>query len=133
MPYCPDCEYEYESGTTVCPDCGARLIEGTMPPIEHDDNVDAVLLLETDNVLQAEFLAGALEEQGIPYVARGLGVTDGLGGSAGMDVKQGAFSSPGPKRIWVNPTDYDHAKELLESLDGIELDEGEEMDEGKGL
>ncbi|MBI4553227.1 MAG: DUF2007 domain-containing protein [Candidatus Latescibacteria bacterium] len=27
MPFCPDCEYEYEGDITVCPDCGATLVE----------------------------------------------------------------------------------------------------------
>jgi hypothetical protein len=129
MPYCANCKYDYESSMTLCPDCGAALVKGSyQPPVPVDDDTDSVLLLETDNPLQAEFLVGVLEEEDIPYVAKGLGITDIFGGSASAEIKQGAFSSPGPKRIWVNPADYDRAKELLDSLAGGELDE-EDVDE----
>ena len=26
MPVCPNCEYEYVEGITICPDCGTRLV-----------------------------------------------------------------------------------------------------------
>ena len=135
MPYCPECKYEYESGTKICPDCGAPLVEGSLPEeeVNPDDDVDAVLLLETENTLRAEFLVGALEQEGIPYVARGLGLTDSLGGAVGGDVSHGAFSSPRPASVRVNPRDYDRAKALLDSLEGEELEEGESTDEGEGI
>lgn len=27
MPFCPNCEYEYIEGITICPDCGAHLVD----------------------------------------------------------------------------------------------------------
>lgn len=27
MPVCPNCEYEYVEGVTICPDCGAVLVD----------------------------------------------------------------------------------------------------------
>lgn len=27
MPVCPNCEYEYVEGMTICPDCGTRLVD----------------------------------------------------------------------------------------------------------
>lgn len=27
MPICPNCEYEYVEGVTICPDCGTRLVD----------------------------------------------------------------------------------------------------------
>jgi zinc-ribbon domain len=27
MPVCPNCEYEYVDGMTICPDCGTKLVD----------------------------------------------------------------------------------------------------------
>jgi hypothetical protein len=34
MPVCPNCEYEYVEGITICPDCGTRLVDDKLfiPP-----------------------------------------------------------------------------------------------------
>ena len=130
MPYCPNCKYEYTDGTTVCPDCQQTLLAGSPPPAvaNPDDEIDSVTLLETYDPMGAQLLAGALEEADIPYQAKGLGLTDSIGGAIGAYVPQGSFSSPGPIVVRVNPEDYDRAKEIMESLQGDEISEEENID-----
>ena len=79
--------------------CPVRLRkhDGPIP----DDKIDAVLLLKAETVMQAMFVAAALDDAGIPYVARGLGITDSLGGSAGGNVPFGAQSSPRSARKYM--------------------------------
>jgi hypothetical protein len=125
---------EYIEGSEVCSDCQVRLLSGL--PREKtdnpDDQIDAVLLLKAESVMQAKFLAAALEDAGIPYVARGLGITDSLGGSAGGDVACGAYSSPGGPDIYINPSDLAAAQKVLDSVSGGELPEGQDIDSDSG-
>jgi hypothetical protein len=134
MPYCPECLTEYVEGSEVCSDCQVRLLPGPSPEkTENPDNeVDAVLLLKADSVMQAKFLAAALDDADIPYVARGLGITDSIGGSAGGDVAFGAYSSPGDPEIYVNPSDLEAAKKVLDSVSGSEIPEGQDVDSDSG-
>ena len=133
MPYCPECLMEYNEGVTMCSDCGSKLLPGSPPsPIANpDDDVDAVLLLKADNRLQAEFLMSALTEEGIPFVAKGMGIIDGLGGAGGDSALHGAFSSQRAVEIYVNAGDFERAKEILDSLGGSELVEGQELDDNE--
>jgi hypothetical protein len=134
MPYCPDCLIEYLESIEVCPDCGAKLLPGSPPEKTDnpDDEIDAVLLLKAECVMQAKFLAAALEDAGIPFVARGLGITDSLGGSAGGDVACGAYSSPGAPEVYVNPSDLAAAQKVLDSVSGSELPEDQDIDSDSG-
>jgi hypothetical protein len=125
---------EYTAESEVCPDCQVRLLSG--PPPEKtdnpDDEVNAVSLLKAESVMQAKFLAAALDDAGIPYVARGLGITDSLGGSAGGDVAFGVYSSPRGAEVFVNPSDLAAAQKVLDSVSGSELPEGQDIDSDSG-
>lgn len=96
------------------------------------DDSDSILLLKTDNYLQAQFLIGALEEEEIPFVAKRLSSTDPSRGA----ITHVAYDAPGSAEIYVSAEDYDRAKDLLESLEGEGIanfdddeDEEEETDE----
>ncbi|MBK7093009.1 MAG: DUF2007 domain-containing protein [bacterium] len=78
------------------------------------DDSDSILLLKTDNYLQAQFLIGALEEEEIPFVAKRLSSTDPTRGA----ITHVAYDAPGSAEIYVSSEDYDRAKDLLESLEG---------------
>ena len=125
MPFCPKCKYEYEEGVSKCPDCGSPLVDSLSTPTE--DDVESIVLLETTDALKAQFLAEALDEAGIPYYGQGLGFTDSIGGGLGVDMPHGGFSSTGPMKIFVNPNDYDKAKTVMDSLQGDELLDEEDV------
>jgi len=95
---------------------------------EHDlDESENVLLLKTGNYMLAQFLIGALDEEEIPYLAKGLGSDDRIGTGA---ITHRGFSPPGLAEIFVNPDDYDRAKELLDSLEGEDLEDfDDDLDE----
>ncbi len=78
------------------------------------DDSDSILLLKTDNYLQAQFLIGALEEEEIPFHAKRVGSTDPSRGA----IARAAFDASGSAEIYVSAEDYDRAKDLLESLEG---------------
>lgn len=78
------------------------------------DDSDSILLLKTDNYLQAQFLIGALEEEEIPFVAKRLSSTDPSRGA----ITHVAYDAPGSAEIYVSSEDYERAKDLLESLEG---------------
>lgn len=92
------------------------------------DDSDSILLLKTDNYLQAQFLIGALEEEEIPYVTKRLSSTDPSRGA----ITHVAYDAPGSAEIYVSSEDYDRAKDLLESLEGdgiASFDDDDENDE----
>ncbi len=96
------------------------------------DDSDSILLLKTDNYLQAQFLIGALEEEEIPFVAKRLSSSDPMRGA----ITHVAYDAPGAAEIYVSAEDYDRAKDLLESLEGdgianFDEDEDEEEDEAE--
>lgn len=134
MPYCPKCLMEYTEESEVCPDCQVRVLPG-LPPEKTDnpdDEVNAVSLLKAESVMQAKFLAAALDDAGIPYVARGLGIADSLGGSSGGSVAFGAYSSPRGAEIFVNPSDLAAAQQVLDSVSGSELPEDQDVGSDPG-
>jgi len=94
---------------------------------EHDlDDVESVLLLKTGNYMLAQFLIGALDEEEIPYLAKGLGGGDTV--DAGSITHRG-YAPPGLAEIYVNQEDFDRGKELLDSLEGDEFEDYDEDDD----
>ena len=67
MPFCPECEAEYESGIATCSDCGVPLVDE--PP--RDDVVpdvadgEPVPLRNFSNAAEASMVANLLSENGI--------------------------------------------------------------------
>jgi hypothetical protein len=134
MPYCPSCKYEYKEGATICPDCGVALVKGELvyPQSNPERDLESVLLFRTDNYIEAQFLAGYLEEEDIPYVTKRLGYADSQGGKGGGEMTPGALTGVGPAEIYVNPLDYERAKAVLDSLEENKnraLEEDEKIDD----
>lgn len=89
------------------------------------DDSDSILLLKTDNYLQAQFLVGALEEEEIPFVTKRLSSADPVRGA----ITHTAYDAPGTAEIYVSADDYDRAKELLDALEGEGIGNFDEDDD----
>ncbi len=133
MPYCPQCKLDIDRDVANCPGCGMPLGMGPLTESSVDeDEADAILLLRAENKLHADLLVSALEDQDIPCLVKGLGITDGLGGAGSGDVPYGVFSSPRAIEIYVSDHDFDRAKEVMDSLQGSELAENDELNNPGG-
>lgn len=66
MPFCPECEAEYEQGVETCTDCGAALVD-ELPAADAPDtgHGEPVPLRNFANAAEAEMVQGLLEENGI--------------------------------------------------------------------
>jgi hypothetical protein len=104
---------------------GQRKDEFTAEEQAEIDDGESVLLLKTDNYLQAQFLVGALEEEEIPFIAKRLSSPDPLRGA----ITHTAYDAPGSAEIYVSAEDYDRAKELLDALEGEGLSSFDEDDD----
>ncbi len=104
---------------------GQRKEEITSEEQSEIDDGDSVLLLKTDNYLQAQFLVGALEEEEIPFIAKRLSSTDPVRGA----ITHTSYDAPGTAEIYVSAEDYDRAKELLDALEGEGLSSFDEDDD----
>lgn len=66
MPVCPNCEYEYVEGVTICPDCHEVLVDESLfikPEDWKEDNW--VVVYTTDQNYEAEMIKDNLESAGI--------------------------------------------------------------------
>ena len=104
MPFCPDCKYEYEPGVTVCPDCGAALVDRLPEQPTDQEPVKYIFLRDVPSRLYAEMLKGALEEKEIPCFIKG----DDIG------IMLGSYSTTSPVRIsvWVDRNKLFEAKKI---------------------
>lgn len=66
MPVCPNCEYEYIEGITICPDCGTRLVddEHFLPPEDWTEENWQVVYTSSQEY-DVEMLRDNLESAGI--------------------------------------------------------------------
>jgi hypothetical protein len=140
MHHCPKCHYEYEYRVSVCPDCGALLVDkqaSTTTTADYsaadcpadDDDSDALLLFESQDHLKLRFLLDLLDQEGIPYATRKLTQYGGAAVSEIFTVGLSTASTVGGNaRVYVAAENYEQAKELLAALEGIELTGDEEID-----
>jgi hypothetical protein len=107
--YCPQCLVEYREGFTECSDCHVPLAAG--PPPEpnagFDPSLDLVIVLETDDPVQAALAKDLLEDAEIPFFVLG-------------DIATLVNSVDGFLHKWVRiqvPHDREaEARELLEQM-----------------
>jgi hypothetical protein len=66
MPVCPNCEYEYVEGITICPDCGTRLLDDKyyIPPEEWTEE-NWQVVYTSGQEYDVEMLRDNLESAGI--------------------------------------------------------------------
>lgn len=73
MAFCPDCEAEYRTDVTVCPDCGIELVPELTPGNRvHDvSEAEPVRLQSFSNSAEAEMVRETLEKNGIRAFVEG--------------------------------------------------------------
>jgi hypothetical protein len=64
MPFCPNCNYEYIEGGTICPDCGEALVEEIEKPEEWDEENWEVVFTSSKEY-EVEMLKNNLDGAGI--------------------------------------------------------------------
>src|SRR5437667_9895460 len=67
MPFCPECEAEYEAGVSTCSDCGVALVDALPGDDEVPDAAEGepVPLRNFANAAEASMVANLLAENGI--------------------------------------------------------------------
>jgi hypothetical protein len=132
MHHCPKCHYEYEYRVSVCPDCEVPLVDGPLPSKKtavrsSDDDSDALLLFESQDILKLRFLLDLLDQEGIPYATRKI-----MQFGVASEILTGGLSTASTigavARVYVAAENYDQAKELLATLEGIALTGDEDID-----
>ena len=70
--YCPECSTEYRAGFYQCSDCGVSLVNEPPASVPRDLEAAAghVVVFESPIPGEAEMVAGALEEAGLPPTVR---------------------------------------------------------------
>ncbi len=123
MPYCPQCEGEYEAGVTMCAQCRIALVEGS--PVPDMDAPDAqseekyVTVFIAQDSADARAVKAILGERDIPYVAEAEG-----------GYPQDGSSAPGTTYVEyrVESGRSREALELLKDLIERDSDGGEPVD-----
>jgi hypothetical protein len=74
VPFCPECEAEYEEGVETCTDCGVPLV-AELPPREAPDTADGepVAMRTFANAAEASLVENLLAENGIRAFVSGGG------------------------------------------------------------
>ncbi len=73
MAFCPNCEAEYKTGITVCPDCDIELVAELTPENKVHDTSDGepVVLQSFKTGAEAEMVRELLERNGIRSFVQG--------------------------------------------------------------
>ncbi|BCN31343.1 putative signal transducing protein [Anaeromicropila herbilytica] len=120
--YCPKCKSEYREEFTTCPDCNEPLVKQLM---EEKDIVigaiDEVKLLSAANEVEAELIMNLLKSNDISCFKK----SKGMGGYMNVYMGYSVFGED----IYVDQTDYDRAKDILDELQLEEDNENEVNDE----
>jgi hypothetical protein len=107
MPFCPNCESEYQAGIKRCSDCGAELVE-TLPDVDEtaidSEDVELVELASFPLSAEADMIRELLDTNGIRSIVRGE--TDPIG----------AASMASPAALLVEQRDLARARELYDAF-----------------
>ncbi|HQR37620.1 MAG TPA: DUF2007 domain-containing protein [Blastocatellia bacterium] len=112
MPFCPECQAEYEDDVTTCTDCGVALV-ATLPAAESGDSSDAemVSFMNFSNAATASLVKNLFEENDIRAFVSGGDFTVVPSGFLGEIV------------LMVDERDLDRANTLYEAYFGAESTE----------
>lgn len=117
MPVCPNCEYEYVEGITICPDCGTRLVDDEYfikPEDWTEENWQVVYT--SGQEYEIEMLRDNLESAGIK--------------TAMLSQKDRNFPAPGDfslVKLFVRNEDVQSALNFIEQVKNVQdNDESEE-------
>jgi hypothetical protein len=109
MPFCPECEAEYEEGVESCTDCGLPLV-AELPPHDQPDTAEGepVPLRNFSNAAEASMVRDLLEENGIRAFV------------SGGDFTVAPSSFLGEIVLMVDERDLDRATALYDAYFGQE-------------
>ncbi len=116
MPVCPNCEYEYVDGVTICPDCGKALVDDKYfikPEEWTEDNWEVVYT--SSHEYEIEMLKDNLSGAGIP--------------AAMLSQKDRNFPTPGDLsivKLLVHKEDVPNALNFIEQVKNQSTDDEEE-------
>jgi len=113
MPFCPNCDKEFDHGVKVCDECGAQLLELDKDNTPYEENLSLVATF--DEMYKAEMLVTNLESAGITayILSQRDSIVTGLGNLAIV-------------KVFVNNEDLDAAMEFIASLDNTTDEDNEE-------
>ncbi len=105
MPYCPECQDEFQEWVKVCPDCGVALVEELSEEKPEPVPVDEPLvhIATAPDPMIAAMWKGILENEGI----------FSLVGSGDLRAAQYILSINSGSKIYVLASDEDKAREIL--------------------
>jgi Putative prokaryotic signal transducing protein len=109
--FCPNCEAEYETGITKCPDDGAELVERLSPEAGASDDSEAkfVVLHTLSTPVEAEMVNDILRQNDVRSVVQ----------AGGYDAFSPVFSAVSPgAAVLVDERDLDRAREVYASFFG---------------
>ena len=116
MPFCPNCDYEYVEGITICPDCGVPLVSEDVfikPEEWSEDNWEVVYT--STHEYEIEMLKDNLEGAGIK--------------AAMLSQKDRNFPAPGDfsiVKLLVHKEDVRSALGFIEGIKNQDNDQNEE-------
>ncbi len=117
MPICPNCEYEYIEGISICPDCNVALVDELKNFSELSED-EWVLVYTTFSEIDANMLKENLESAGIS--------------ASILSQKDSSFPVPGDLskvKLFVKKADVPEALEFIQTVKSNSVDTEEDGEE----
>jgi hypothetical protein len=109
---CPNCKFEYQDGTKVCPECGEVLIDEAN--ISKEDSTEYIVAMKpvkvmtVMNTVEAGIILNLLRNNGIPCIKK----DNFMGGYMNIYMGYSVYGAG----IYVDEADYDKAMDILSVL-----------------